>query len=117
MLASGGDPEPPTWSRVLWAVIEGLVAIGLLLAGGLGALQTGAIITALPFSVVMVAMTVATYKAFKAEFEVRLRAERRRRREELSRSVTTHLTENYDEHLAEPVGEHVERIIQEHDGD
>src|SRR5690606_25307144 len=48
MLASGGDPDPPTWSRVLWTVVEGLVAIGLLLAGGLGALQTGAIITALP---------------------------------------------------------------------
>ena len=24
MLASGGNPEPPTWSRVMWAVIEGL---------------------------------------------------------------------------------------------
>ncbi|MGP5073836.1 BCCT family transporter, partial [Arthrobacter rhombi] len=39
MLASGGDTDPPKWSRVLWASLEGLVAIALLLAGGLGALQ------------------------------------------------------------------------------
>ncbi len=67
MLASGGNPDPPTWSRVLWASTEGVVAAGLLLAGGLTALQTGAIITALPFSVVMLAMCVATYKALSLE--------------------------------------------------
>ncbi len=63
MLASGGNPEPPTWSRVMWAVIEGLVAISLMLAGGLAALQTGAILTAVPFSIIMIAMCFATYRA------------------------------------------------------
>ncbi|MGA8209353.1 MAG: BCCT family transporter [Nocardioidaceae bacterium] len=67
MLASGGNPDPPTWSRVLWASVEGVVAAGLLLAGGLTALQTGAIITALPFSLVMLGMCVATYRAFSME--------------------------------------------------
>ncbi|HCQ18062.1 MAG TPA: choline transporter, partial [Dermacoccus sp.] len=28
MLASGGHPNPPTWSRVLWALMEGAIAIG-----------------------------------------------------------------------------------------
>src|SRR5690606_8802982 len=59
MLASGGDPEPPTWSRIFWGVLEGLVAVALLLAGGeggLNALKYAAIIIALPFSVVMLFM-------------------------------------------------------------
>src|SRR5690606_39880960 len=47
MLASGGDPEPPTWSRVFWSVMEGAVAAVLLTVGdetGLTALRYGAII-------------------------------------------------------------------------
>ncbi len=76
MLASGGNPDPPTRSRVLWASVEGVIAAGLLLAGGLTALQTGAIITALPFSLVMLAMCVATFRALRDEHKVQLRAER-----------------------------------------
>lgn len=30
MLASGGAPNPPKWSRVVWACTEGLVAIALM---------------------------------------------------------------------------------------
>ncbi len=33
MLASGGMVEPPTWSRVMWSLIEGAAAAALLLAG------------------------------------------------------------------------------------
>jgi choline/glycine/proline betaine transport protein len=115
MLASGGDPDPPTWSRVLWAVIEGLVAIGLLLAGGLGALQTGAIITALPFSIIMLAMCVATYKALRGEHTAMVRATRRQAREEMARAVgtdvTEELTDNFEEHFGEPVEEQVTKVL------
>lgn len=115
MLASGGDPNPPTWSRVLWAFLEGAVAIALLLAGGLAALQTGAITTALPFSIVMILMCFATYKALNSEHRAMQRAARRAAREELARSigqdVTYELTDNYDDHLAEPVEKHVNKLI------
>src|SRR5690606_2208066 len=59
MLASGGHPEPPTWSRVFWSVMEGAIAAVLLTVGdqaGLTALRYAAIIIALPFSVVMILM-------------------------------------------------------------
>lgn len=72
MLASGGDPDPPTWSRVLWSLVEGIVAIALLLAGGLAALQTGAILVSVPFSVIMVLMCWATYRAFKQDERIRV---------------------------------------------
>ncbi len=115
MLASGGDPNPPTWSRVLWASMEGLVAISLLLAGGLAALQTGAIITALPFSAVMIAMCIATYRALKDEHRVLLRAQNRQRQDQLFREVhgevTDNLTDNFDEHFEAPVTRVVERVV------
>jgi choline/glycine/proline betaine transport protein len=78
MLASGGNPHPPVWSRTLWAVLEGAVAIALLLAGGggLSALQTAAILLALPFSLVMIAMVFATAKALLRENTRMERAER-----------------------------------------
>jgi choline/glycine/proline betaine transport protein len=77
MIASGGDPNPPVWSRAFWASLEGVIAAVLLVAGGLAALQTMAILLALPFSIVMVLMVVATTKALVAEQRVINRARQR----------------------------------------
>ncbi|MER7410093.1 BCCT family transporter [Streptomyces cacaoi] len=73
MLSSGGNPNPPVWSRVFWAVMGGAVAAALLLASDLASasslntLKTTAIIIALPFSIVMIGMCIATTRAFLAE--------------------------------------------------
>jgi choline/glycine/proline betaine transport protein len=67
MIATGGDQNPPVWSRAFWAGLEGLIAAVLLVAGGLLALQTMAILVALPFSIVMVLMAFATAKALMAD--------------------------------------------------
>lgn len=80
MLASGGDPNPPVWSRVMWASLEGAVAAALLIAAGdagLGALQTMAILLAAPFSIVMILMMFSTAKALLQEHGDRERIERR----------------------------------------
>src|SRR5690606_3805177 len=53
MIASGGNLQPPLAMRVFWALTEGVVAAVLLGAGGLDALQAGAITTGLPFTVVL----------------------------------------------------------------
>ncbi|WP_298326564.1 BCCT family transporter [Haloactinopolyspora sp.] len=111
MLASGGHPDPPTWSRVLWALLEGAVAIALLLAGGLVALQAGAIATALPFSVVLILMCVAVYKAFNREHQIILAIERRARRREMAQEVTGQLSENFDEHFGEQVDERIDYAL------
>ena len=117
MLASGGDQDPPRWSRIMWAALIGAVAIGLLLAGGLDALQTGAILTAVPFSVVMVIGAYATYKALKAEHrEITRLARRAREREwqnELSGRVTGELVENFDEHLGDSVDDRIDAALRE----
>ncbi len=96
MLASGGNPNPPVWSRVLWAVLEGLVAAALLAvgAGGLSALQTASIITALPFSLVMVGMMVALARALRREHQASLRRQKRLEREVLVDQVAAAVSEN-----------------------
>ena len=66
-LASGGNVDTPAWQRVFWAVLEGTVASVLLLAGGLSALQTMTIASALPFAVIMLLATVGLWRALRIE--------------------------------------------------
>jgi len=65
-IASKGD-NPPVWQRIFWAVLEGLVAIALLIAGGLGALQSASIMIALPFAAIMLIAVWGLYKALHLE--------------------------------------------------
>ncbi len=76
MLASGGNTEPVRWVRVFFAVATSVLATALLLAGGLVALRTAAIIIALPFSVIMLAMCWSTIIAFGRERRAYDRARR-----------------------------------------
>ncbi|SUO97339.1 BCCT family transporter [Suttonella ornithocola] len=61
-LANNGAEKTPVWSRVYWASLEGIIAVVLLFAGGLGALQTMTIASALPFAIIMM---FALYGLFK----------------------------------------------------
>lgn len=76
MIATGGNPEPPRWVRTFFVVITAALASALLLAGGLQALQTAAILIALPFSIVMLLMCWSTVLAFQRERRAYARAER-----------------------------------------
>ena len=76
MIATGGQIEPKGWIRVFFTCITSLLAIALLLSGGLEALKTAAIIIALPFSIVMIAICWATVVAFNRELRAYDRAER-----------------------------------------
>lgn len=57
-MQAGGQTEPPVLERVQWGVGIGAVAAALLVAGGLGALQAVAMAAALPFALVLIALTV-----------------------------------------------------------
>src|SRR5690606_29879068 len=66
-LASGGALVTPVWQRVFWATLEGLIAAVLLLAGGLNALQTMTIASALPFAIIMLIAMVGMWRALVIE--------------------------------------------------
>lgn len=67
MLCSHGRNDTPLWQRVYWAVGIGVVAAILLLAGGLNALQTMTIASALPFTVVLLFAIIGLIKALRVE--------------------------------------------------
>jgi choline/glycine/proline betaine transport protein len=67
MITSGAAPNPPVWQRIFWAVCAGIVAAVLLLAGGLQALQTAALASALPFAVVMLFICYGLLRALQTE--------------------------------------------------
>lgn len=96
MLAEGGDPNPPVWSRAFWATMEGVIAAVLLMAGagGLAALQTSAILVAAPFSIIMVLLMVATAKALLAENRVIQRKKRKWLATQIADEVTEGLQDS-----------------------
>lgn len=76
MIATGGQQNPKRWIRTFFVAVTAALAIALLLAGGLTALQTAAITIALPFSVVMLLICWSTMVAFIRERRAYARAER-----------------------------------------
>ncbi|HLU19796.1 MAG TPA: BCCT family transporter [Pusillimonas sp.] len=66
-LAAGGIANTPAIQRAFWATAEGVVAAVLLLAGGLHALQSMTIVSALPFSVILLVAAVGMWRALAIE--------------------------------------------------
>lgn len=67
VIAAGGKVDAPLPQRVFWCTFEGLVAIALILGGGLVALQAMAVSTGLPFTIVLLMSTVAVIKGLASE--------------------------------------------------
>ncbi len=66
-ITAGGKVDAPKPQRIFWAIIEGVIAIALLLGGGLAALQTAVITTGLPFTLVLLAACYAIIKGLISE--------------------------------------------------
>ena len=69
-ITSGGKDNTPRIQRVIWAIIQGLIAIVLLVAGGanaLTALQSGSISMALPFVFILIAATISLLRGVYIE--------------------------------------------------
>jgi choline/glycine/proline betaine transport protein len=64
---SGAQERTPLWQRLFWSILTGVVAVALLLADGLKALQTATIASALPFAMVLLAATWGLFKALRLD--------------------------------------------------
>lgn len=67
MLSSYGENNTPLWQRFYWTLGIGVVATILLLNGGLSALQTMSIVSALPFTVVLIVAIYGMFTALRIE--------------------------------------------------
>ncbi|MDP9840676.1 choline/glycine/proline betaine transport protein [Neorhizobium huautlense] len=70
-IAAGGETQTTTGQRVFWCAMEGVVAGCLLLAGGLTALQSATVASALPFAVVMLALVLSLYLGMREDLAQR----------------------------------------------
>ncbi len=68
-ITSGGKLNAPVGQRILWAQIEGFVAIALLLGGGLTAMQTASVSTGILFLLVLFLMCFSLRKSLKRDLE------------------------------------------------
>ena len=66
-ITAGGKINAPIPQRAFWAVLQGVVAISLLLGGGLVALQAMAVSTGLPFTIVLLVGCVSIVKGLMSE--------------------------------------------------
>jgi choline/glycine/proline betaine transport protein len=90
-LTAGGKLDAPVPQRIFWALTEGAVAAVLLIGGGLGALQTAAISTGLPFAVLLIVLMWSLLKGLRKEhtgmMETQLEAERKQYLETLAKMM------------------------------
>ncbi|MBV1789617.1 BCCT family transporter [Marinobacterium sp. D7] len=66
-ISAGGKVDAPTPQRVFWCTFEGLVAIALILGGGLVALQAMAVSTGFPFTIVLLVAAISVIKGLATE--------------------------------------------------
>ncbi len=121
MIATGGSPNPPLWSRIFWALLEGAIAAALIIAGtaggnpqgGLAALQTMAILVAAPFTVVMILSCFALVKSLRAEHIEKLRLEREVLRREVALEAAESMSDGtYDHHSWAPKKQRDRRFVR-----
>jgi glycine betaine transporter len=65
MQMSKGELEPKLGMKLLWGLLIGPLAIVLMLSNGLKALQSASIVSAFPFSIIMILMLFSLYKMLK----------------------------------------------------
>ena len=67
MLSSNGDLNPSTQRKLIWGVLQSLMAFGLMMAGGLKVLQIASIAAAFPFAIVMIFACFSLLKVLKTD--------------------------------------------------
>ncbi|MFC0253056.1 BCCT family transporter [Massilia consociata] len=80
MMSTNGNPNPPARTKLIWGTLIAGIAISLVLAGGINAVQTATILFALPFALVIILMVVALWRALGEDWLAENRREREIRR-------------------------------------
>ncbi len=86
-LTAGGKLDAPVPQRIFWAFTEGAVAAVLLIGGGLAALQTAAIITGLPFALLLIILMFSLLKGLKKEHGVLMSAKIMKEKEDYQKVI------------------------------
>lgn len=66
-MATGGDENPKVKHKVIWGLLIGAISVAMTIAGGLTSLQTASVVTGLPFSIILLLMTISIMRALRRE--------------------------------------------------
>ena len=70
-ITAGGKMDVPVRQRVFWCLLAGMVAVALMLGGGINSLQSMTISIALPFGIVLLVMCVGLLQGLRKEAAAR----------------------------------------------
>ncbi|WP_319482884.1 BCCT family transporter [uncultured Draconibacterium sp.] len=87
-LTAGGKLDAPVAQRIFWALTEGAVAAVLLIGGGLGALQTAAISTGLPFAIILLFLVWSLLKGLREEHRDLMEMKREKEHKEYLETIS-----------------------------
>ncbi len=80
IMSTGGNPNPPAKVKIIWGTLVAGIAISMLLAGGIEAVQTATIVFALPFTFVILLMVWSLWRGVRDDWAEQQRQERELRR-------------------------------------
>lgn len=63
-----GQQEPARWHRLLWGAILAVMAIALLMIGGLNVIQTSSVIVSVPVVIIYLLMTISLLRWLKQDY-------------------------------------------------
>ncbi|PNZ69491.1 BCCT family transporter [Staphylococcus croceilyticus] len=66
-MATGGSENPKNKHKVVWGLLIGAISVAMTIAGGLTSLQTASVVTGLPFSIILLLMTISIMRALRRE--------------------------------------------------
>ncbi|MBD3688703.1 BCCT family transporter [Nanchangia anserum] len=121
MLSAGGNPDPAVRVRLTWAVLTGAVTAAMMSTGesstALAALQSLAILVALPFSVIMIGMCQSMIRAMRHDHWALEREKQRAIREMLVTKVKDELDQG-DDGEAQPIpvmpsGDRTQQVLKD----
>ncbi|WP_232820307.1 BCCT family transporter [Brachybacterium sp. YJGR34] len=121
MIAHKGDPNPPRITRIFWAASSGIIAASLIwvssLSGdteatGMTALQSLALLSALPFSIVMIGMALSLWRSLSAEVKVIEKLERQLRNREFVERYSEQLTDRVEEKVTSGLNDRIESHLE-----
>ncbi len=67
IITAGGKMDAPVQQRVFWCLLAGIVAMALMLGGGMASLQALTISVGLPFGLVLLVMCIGLFKGLREE--------------------------------------------------
>ncbi|TAA73093.1 BCCT family transporter [Planococcus salinarum] len=67
IMSSDGDINPSTGVKVIWGILMAAITSVLIVSSGLRGLQTASLVAALPFTLIMILMSVALIKSLRKE--------------------------------------------------